>query len=162
MASWRAPILVLGIGNADRGDDAAGPETARQLEGCFDNDVEVSTHGGEATSLVEHIEESGAVIFIDACASGAPPGHIHRFDVAAAPLPAQVFSISTHGFGLPSALELARALGVLPQHAIVYAIEGASFEAGAPLSAAVAAATKEAARLIRGEIAALMHDQDTD
>ena len=59
---------------------------------------------------------------------------------AATPLPRGALGMSTHGFGLAEALELARALGQLPRRCIVYAIEGASFETGAPLSPEVAAA----------------------
>ena len=41
--------------------------------------------------------------------------------------------------------ELARVLGQLPQHCIVYAIEGADFRLGAPLSPPVAAAVRRVA-----------------
>ena len=54
-------------------------------------------------------------------------------------------------------MELARALAQLPPHCVVYAIEGASFETGAPLSQAVAAAVADVAARLRTEIA----DADT-
>ena len=62
--------------------------------------------------------------------------------------------MSSHGLGLHQAIELARALGQLPGRCVVYAIEGASFEAGAPLSPAVAAGAVEATERVRAEIAA--------
>jgi len=115
--------------------------------------IEVVEHGGEATALIAHMEGAQRLFLIDACASGAPPGTVHRFDVGSAAMPALAPGFSTHGFGPAVAVELARALGRLPSRSIVYAIEGASFEAGAPLSPAVAAAVREVVRRLCAEIA---------
>jgi hydrogenase maturation protease len=41
-------------------------------------------------------------------------------------------------------VELARALGSLPEHVVVVGVEGACFDIGAPLTAEVAAALPEA------------------
>jgi hydrogenase maturation protease len=70
---------------------------------------------------------------VDAISSGSEPGRLHRFDVTHAPLPAEIFSVSTHALGLPEAVELARELGRLPR-LVVYGIEGETFEAGEGLS----------------------------
>jgi hydrogenase maturation protease len=126
--------LVIGIGNPDRGDDAAGRRVARLLRRMLRNEVEVAEHDGEATALLARLDCAAAAYLIDACASGAPAGTVHRFDAAAAPLPQAAFGLSTHGFGLSEAVELARSLGQLPRRCVVYAIEGQSFELGAPLS----------------------------
>lgn len=77
---------------------------------------------------------------------------MHRFDAAASSLPFSAFSLSTHGLGLADALELSRALGALPPKCILYAIEGGRFEAGAPLSPAVAFATEDVARRLQTEL----------
>ncbi len=79
---------------------------------------------------------------------------MHRFDAGAGPLPEAKFNLSTHGLGLAEAVELARALGQLPPRTIVYAIEADAFDAGAPLSPAVAAAIDAASGRIRAEFAA--------
>jgi hydrogenase maturation protease len=110
-------------------------------------------HSGEATALIACMEGAEQVFLIDACMSGALPGTIHRFDVSSAAMPAAALGFSTHGFGPAEAVELARALGLLPRRSVVYAIEGASFEAGAPLSPPVAAAVPEVVRRLRAEIA---------
>ena len=68
------------------------------------------------------------------------PGTVHRFDAAAAPLPAAAVRSGTHAFGVADAVELARALGRLPARLDVYAIEGGSFAAGDGLTPAVARA----------------------
>jgi hydrogenase maturation protease len=112
----------------------------------------VIEHSGEATALLAEIDGAAAVFAVDACASGAPPGAVHRFDANAAPLPDLSFGLSTHGFGLAAAIELVRALGRLPPRCVVYAIEGASFEAGAPLSPAVGASVADVARRLSVEI----------
>ena len=116
-------------------------------------DIAVVELSGEATELLASLEGAAVATLVDAAASGAPPGTVRRFDVTAGPLPAASFTLSSHGLGLVEAVELARALGQLPPRCIVYAIEGASFETGAPLSAAVAAAVPELADRIAAELA---------
>jgi hydrogenase maturation protease len=148
----RARRLVVGLGNPDRGDDGAGRVVARRLLGRLPADVAVIEHDGEATGLLAQIEGADAVYLVDACASGLPAGGVRRLDASAAPLPEFLSDISTHGLGLAAAVELARALGVLPRRCVVYVIEGASFAAGAGLSPAVAAAVDEAAERLAGEI----------
>ena len=143
---------MLGIGNIERGDDAAGRETARLLRGALPSHVAVEEQEGEATALVARLEGVAAAYLVDASVSGAPPGTIRRFDAAASPLPQGEFGLSTHGFGLASAVELARALGQLPPRCIVYAVEGASFEPGAGLSPAVAGAVATLAARLAAEI----------
>lgn len=138
--------LIIGLGNPDRGDDAAGRAVARALKARVPNAMRVSEQDGEATALLARFGEADELILIDAAMSGAAPGTVARFEAHEAPLPAARFGMSTHGFGLAEAIELARALGQLPQRCIVYAIEGRSFAVGDPLSpeieAAVAATTK--------------------
>jgi hydrogenase maturation protease len=150
MASHR---MVIGIGNRDRGDDGAGCAVAEVLRGGLPASIEVAEHDGEAASLLARLEGAAAAFLVDACVSDAPPGTVRRFDVAAAPLPHNAFGLSSHGLGLATAVELARALGQLPRRCVVYAIEGQSFAAGAPLSPPVGEAVAAVARLLRAEIA---------
>lgn len=131
--------VVIGIGNLERGDDAAGRIALRELRGRLSPDVALIEESGEATELLAAMEGVGAAYLIDACVSGAAAGTIVRFDAATSPWPRALRSCSTHGFGLAEALELARALAMLPHRCIVYAIEGESFELGAPLSEQVRA-----------------------
>jgi hydrogenase maturation protease len=153
-------ILVLGVGNLDRGDDAAGRGVARALRGALPAHIEVDEATGEATDLLARLENAATAFLIDACASGAAAGAIRRFDVSQSPLPQGAFGVSTHGFGLNEAIELARALGQLPSRCVVYAIEGAGFETGAPLSSAAAAAVVEVARRLRAELVGAEDQQE--
>lgn len=151
----RCRRIVLGVGNMDRGDDGAGRAVARILQGSVPDDVEVAELDGEATALLARFEGVETVFLVDACRSGAPAGTVRRIDMAVTQAPQQLSGPSTHGFGVAEAIELGRALGQLPPRCIVYAIEGASFEIGAPLSPAVAVAAVEVAARLRTEIAAV-------
>ena len=153
MTEGPSHCLVIGIGNPDRGDDAAGRAVARWLRGVLPPQIGILEHDGEATSLLARLEGAEIVCLIDASASAAPAGTVRRFDVAAAPLPQGAFGVSTHGLGLAEAIELARALGQLPARCIVYAVEGASFGPGEPLTPPVAAAVPEVGRRVQAELA---------
>lgn len=145
-------LLVIGVGNADRGDDAVGLLVARRLSTLCSAAVRIVEHSGEPTSLLAYLGDAECAILVDACMSGGPPGTINRFDVAAAALPQVEFGCSTHGMGLAEAVELARVLGRFPRCCVVYAINGRSFEIGAALSPQVASAAEEAADLIWREL----------
>jgi hydrogenase maturation protease len=129
-----APVVVIGVGNALRADDAAGVMAVRRLRAR--EGVEIREQSGEATALLEALRGRGAALVVDA-AAGAEPGRLHRLDAAAGPLPQGLFGISSHGFGVAEGIELARALGTLPPVCVVYALEGGCFETGAPMSDAV-------------------------
>ena len=126
--------MVIGVGNPWRSDDAAGLEVARRLEALGEPAI---AHEGDGSGLLSHWDGVDAVVVVDAASSGAAPGTVHRFDAAAGPLPARLSSSSTHSLGVAEAVELARALGRLPQALVVYAIAGESFEAGEGLTPAV-------------------------
>jgi hydrogenase maturation protease len=144
--------IVVGIGNPQRGDDAAGRAAAQLLSRTLPADVSVEESDGEATSLLAALDGVAAAFLIDACVSGASAGTIHRFDLADGRLPPAVSRVSSHGLGLAEALELARALGQLPARCIVYAIEGRSFEIGAELSRPASEAVGAVVRRLRAEL----------
>jgi hydrogenase maturation protease len=135
-----ARVVVIGVGNSFRCDDAAGLEVARRLEPL--DGAQVHAREGDLAGLVDLWDDAASVIVIDAASSGAPPGTIHRFDAISDPLPTGLLS-STHAFGVAEAIELARALGRLPASFTVYAIEGTRFEVGQGLSPEVEAATSK-------------------
>ena len=126
--------MVIGVGNAWRGDDGAGLAVARRVRERGPAGVDVREIEGDASALVELWAGAEQVVVVDAAASGAPPGTVRRFDARAEALPVQLLRSSTHAFGVPDAIELARALGRLPSALDVYAIEGESFVAGDRLS----------------------------
>lgn len=151
--------LVIGIGNPDRGDDAVGLIVARHLALRCPAGVRIVEHSGESTGLLDCLGSADQAFVVDACMAGGPPGTINRFDVTANALPAIAFACSTHGMGLAHAIALARALGCLPPHCVVYAIEGRRYEIGAALSPEVAAAARKVADLIWNELQNILNDQ---
>lgn len=143
-------FIVIGVGNALRGDDAAGLHAARRLrERGLDNVREAS---GETASLMELWQGAEAVLLVDAAQSGAAAGSVSRFDVSEQALPAAFLHCSTHAFGVAEAVELARSLGTLPPRVIVFGIEGVGFDHGAPLSAEAERGVTEAAKRIEAEL----------
>ena len=145
-------VVVIGVGNPDRGDDGAGPAVARQVRAALtagglpqSRDIRVLECGGEASTLMEAWDGAPTVILIDAVRSGTPPGHVHRIDAHCQPIPDSGVRPSTHAFGVAEAMALGRALGRLPARLILYGIEGKAFDAGTGLSAEVAAAIPTAA-----------------
>jgi len=160
-AGAKAPsALIIGIGNASRGDDAAGLIAARLIRDALlslpdppdPGRVAVLEQDGEGTALVAAWKGAETVILIDAALSGAAPGSIHRFDALGQPLPAGFRACSTHAFGVAEAIELARALDRLPQRLIVYGIEGLSFSAGEVPSEAVEAAVRAVVERVLADV----------
>ena len=143
-----ASVIIIGIGNVERGDDGVGRVVARLVRERAPG-LRVIEHDGEAASLLEAMRGTERVWLIDAACSGAPAGTIHRIDCAdGVPLPA--CPVSSHGFGVAEAIGLGRALGTLPPQCVVYAIEGVNFAVGQAVSAAVShAADVVAAELTR-------------
>ncbi len=148
-----ADVLVIGVGNRYRGDDAVGPVTADCLRQDPPESVTIEDHSGEGAALIEAFERTAAVIAIDAVCSDAAPGTIHRFDVTREALPTAFFHYSTHAFGLAEAIETARALDRLPSRVVVYGIEGQAFELGGRMTAPVAEAARMVASRIRADLA---------
>lgn len=144
--------LVLGIGNAWQGDDAAGLVTARRMRGLAPAGVDVRELEGEPVSLVEAWGGAESVFIVDAVRSGAAPGTVHRLDATDEPLPATLSAASTHTLGVGEAIELARALGRLPARIVIYGIEAESIAAGADLTPAVARGVDEAVERLLEEL----------
>lgn len=131
--------LILGIGNALRGDDGLGPHVALRLAA---QGLNARVHPGDGTGILDAMAETGHLILIDATHSGASPGTRTTLDAAAAPIPADFFHYSTHRFGVAEAVETARALALLPARVTLHGIEGADFSAGDKLSAPAAEAAE--------------------
>ncbi len=134
--------LVIGIGNADRGDDAAGLAVARRVRAATARrDVTVAELIGDQLGLLDAWNGVKDVYVIDAVCSGGVPGTVYRFD-AAQLLDARFRHCGAHTFSLADVIELARALDRLPVRLAGYGIEGAAFEIGTGLSPAVEAAVE--------------------
>jgi hydrogenase maturation protease len=144
-------VRVIGIGNPLRGDDAIGLLVARRVRELVDPEVEVMELEGEPARLIDAWQGAGLAVVVDALKSDAPEGAVVRFDATADPLPPSVSASSTHALGLEEAIEIARVLDRLPEHLVVFGIQGTRFQAGSDLSPAVAAAIEPAAEAVLRE-----------
>ncbi len=135
-------VIVVGLGNALRGDDAAGLRVAELLA---ERGVDAVRHEGEPVELLETLASKPRVVLVDAVV-GERPGRVWRFDASAGELPLSFERrSSTHLVGLAETIELARALGRMPDRLEVIAIEGSRFALGSEPAAAVAAAAQAVA-----------------
>jgi hydrogenase maturation protease len=135
-----------------RGDDAFGCLVARELHGRLPDNYEVIEHDGEPASLIEWWSHVDSVYLVDAVSSGAVVGTIFDFDLAIRSLPEEFNLYSTHAFGVPQAVELARALHRLPISIRFIGVEGESFDAGITLSAGVEAAKSKVIAMLMDQI----------
>jgi hydrogenase maturation protease len=147
-------VLVVAIGNPDRGDDGFGPAVAQRLRGRVPSKVRILERSGDALAMIEDWDGIPSVIVVDAMAATANPGRVHRINLTDNRLPIGFAPRSSHGFGLAETIELARSLGRLPQCLIAYLVEGEQFETGTPMSLAVAEAIETVVERIVTEASA--------
>ena len=152
--------VVIGIGNEFRSDDAVGLMTVRKLRSEAPEGLGLIEHNGEGASLLETWKNCDLVFVVDAVSSGARSGSIHRFFANTERIPEDLFSSSSHAFGLAQAIEMSRVLGQLPQCLIVYGIEGKAFEAGQNLSPDVEAASVEVIKRILDDINLIKSEEE--
>jgi hydrogenase maturation protease len=150
-------IIIIGIGQSLRGDDAAGLETVRRWqklhpETAADPRIRVEQAGMPGLELIDLMANADCALLVDAVQSGAAPGKLQMVK------PEQVISFdgstgSAHGWGVAETLALAKELQYpLPSQLYILGIEAVSFEMGAPLSKAVADSLIQAAEMIEERI----------
>ena len=147
-------MLVIGLGNTDRGDDGVGPAVAERIGALQLQGVSVRTVTSHPLDLLDECGSADAVIWIDAAAVGEQPGRIQRLDPDADTL-SRSSSCSSHAFGLAETIALGRSLRRLPPRVVVYTVTGACFDTGAALSAPVSAAVVEVVARVRAELSEL-------
>jgi hydrogenase maturation protease len=152
-----ARVAVACIGNASRGDDGAGPAVARLLARASLDDVEIVEIGGDCVSLLDVFDRARAVVIVDAVASGAPIGTVHRVD-ASRPLPFTLAGPSSHALGVAETIELGRVLGRLPARVVIVGIEARAFEHGGKMSPEMDRAIRAAADVVKCELASLARE----
>lgn len=140
-------MLIIGCGNRDRGDDAAGVLAAERLRTLG---VPAVICSGESLELMAAWNDAPDVLVIDCVVTGARGGTVHVWD-AGLPLAFSKPDASTHGLGVGQAIELSRVLGCLPRRLRIYGIEGRDFEIGASVTPEVVRGIDEVVTRIRNE-----------
>jgi len=150
-ATARAPfkVLVAGVGNKLRADDAFGVEVAQRLMAMdLPEGVKVVETGIGGIALVQELQEGyDALVVVDAVDRGRPPGHVmlilldvphvddmewgERYD----------FLADVHLATPERTLIMSKALGVLPDNTLMVGCQPVDAETpGLPMSAEVTAA----------------------
>jgi hydrogenase maturation protease len=122
------PLLVIGIGNPSRGDDALGPLLVERLAALDLPGVELLT---DFQLQIEHaLDVAGRtdVVFVDASVDAAAP-----FEFLPV-VPQADATITTHELSPAAVLDTCRRLGGETPVARVLAIRGYAFDLGMPLS----------------------------
>jgi hydrogenase maturation protease len=154
----RTRIAVIGVGNEFRRDDGVGWAVIARLhrraaDRPLPPDTVLATCDGDPGRLIGLWEGTALAVVVDAAhAHPGTPGRVHRLELDAGVL-APASATSSHGLGLGEAVELARALDLLPERLVVYAVEGADGDFGTGLSPAVEAAVAPLAEAVEGELA---------
>jgi hydrogenase maturation protease len=139
---------VLAVGSP-HGDDRVGWEVVERLRRLAPGVDAVVLH--DPVSVVHHLDGCACLVVVDASHSGAPPGTVRRLAWPEAFLERED-GVSTHGFGVGSALALAETLGRLPPRVVLLGVEVQACEPGAEISAPVRAALPALCRKVRAEV----------
>ncbi|MGZ4125506.1 MAG: hydrogenase maturation protease [Actinomycetota bacterium] len=135
-------VRIVGCGNLDAGDDAAGLVAVDRVRSLVPPDVDVVT-APTALHVLDLLEGVDTVLLVDAMRTtggGREPGHVVRAESGPEGLPATLrSSLSSHGLGLAEAVGLAAALGPVPR-VVFLGVEVGDVRAGRGLSPAVDAA----------------------
>lgn len=136
----RASSLVVGVGNADRGDDGVGLEVVRALRPRLDRAVRLHESRGDLTELLDVWDGAGLTLVIDAVVTGARAGTVLRQEIGPSDPPPTIAAASTHAFSLAEAIGLAQVLDRRPERWVLYGIEAVDVAIGHAMSLEVAAA----------------------
>lgn len=139
---------VIAIGNPMRGDDGVGAVVAKRVRGM--PGVEHVIDDGDPFEVADLVQGGRRVLLLDATRGGGMPGAVTVWEPRPGSSRPQV-GASSHGFGADAAIELAAALGTLPDRVVVVGIEGERFE-GSELSPIVAAAVDGAVAAVEAVV----------
>jgi hydrogenase maturation protease len=134
-------IAILGAGNLLLGDDGVGVHAVRALEADPPEGVLVCEVGTRSLAVLDILEDSDAVVVVDAMQAGGTPGSIYRYEVRADE------PYGMHGGSSLHDLNIVGALRFLPEErrprVIVVGVEPSRLECTLELSDIVAAVLPE-------------------
>ncbi len=146
-------ILIAGVGNVLRGDDAFGIEVLRELQQSPEQTgVEFFESGIAGISLVQKLMDGfDALVIIDALDRNAAPGQVFVLEPDRSALSASpAEAIDLHQADPGGVLRLAGSLGILPERAWIVGCQAVGCDdLGAPLSEPVERAVPVAAERVR-------------
>lgn len=146
-------IIIVGIGNPYRGDDAAGWTVIDGLKETVGSTIKLVKQQGDVAELLDIFAHHKSVYLVDACRSNELTGAWQRIDVHQQPIPPENSQTSTHGFSVSQAIALAKNLDQLPNKLILYAITGDNYSISCILSPLVV-------KSIHSVIKAILNEED--
>jgi hydrogenase maturation protease len=141
--------VVLGLGNAMRRDDGVAHAVLEAVRARVP-EADVREVYGDPATLVAAWSDADLVVLVDALSGVGEPGDVLRFERTPAgwdSVPPAV-PLSSHGWGLADALDLADALARTPPRLVVVAVVAGDLSTGHGLSAPVAASVLPAAEAV--------------
>jgi hydrogenase maturation protease len=149
-------LLVLGIGQSLRGDDAAGLEAVRLWQAQHPDtaaQIKVEFYELPGLALLDLLEGMDAAIIVDAVHASASDGTV----ICLSPDELASFTTDTgsaHGWGVAEALHLGRSLypSLAKCRVTLIGIIGKDFDVGAGLSPEVSTAIEIVADMLEREI----------
>ena len=160
-------VLIAGVGNVLRGDDAFGVEVARRMEKMdLPEGVKVVETGIAGMALVQELQAGwDALVVVDAVDLGRPPGHVMLIepdviDVHALTLDERMDLLADMHLATPErVMMLSRALGILPSKLIMVGCQPLDPDTpGQPMSEPVTAAVDVAVREVLRHVDELLAD----
>jgi len=127
-ASYRAPILVLSLGQSGRGGEGFGPAVLSELEqrypyaGGF---VEFVAGGADGLELLHLFTGRQTIVVLDAISGGQAPGAVEVLEGSEVLRYANGDSAATHAGDAHELLSTAAFLGELPEHFYIVGLEPA-------------------------------------
>ena len=161
-------IAIIGCGNANRSDDAAGLEVVRALKSSANlssrDDIRLLDAGTDGMAVMFAARGCSALVVVDACKTGAAPGAL--FEVPGHELErTPSSSLNLHDFRWDNALFAGRKMygDDFPGDVMVYLIEAKSLDLGLGLSAEVGATVSTVVKTIERRLlraaALALHEQ---
>jgi hydrogenase maturation protease len=139
VGATNAPMLVVGYGNALRGDDAVGCRVAELLAGDTRlRGVRIEARHQLTPELAADIAASELVVLIDAAQGEASPGEV-RVEPVVGRGQSRAFG-GSHACDAPAIVDLAERVYGRAAAVVLVHVAGQCFEPGFDLSPAVAAA----------------------
>ena len=157
-------LLVIGVGQTLRGDDAVGVVAVQSWQAQFPQtanhpEVQVEISELPGLDLLELLSGAEYALIVDAVQSGKSPGEIHILDERGI----SAFDPGTgsaHGWGVAETIQLGRTLkrNDLPKEIKFIGIKAGQFETGASLSQEIIQNLPSIADEIENQVRKLLQD----
>lgn len=162
-SSGEIRLWIIGLGNRQRRDDGVGVRLVEAIEPDVAEGVACRIWGDSDALTIAHelIEISCPVLFVDGARMGLNVGEWRVFAEDSVLFRESSRALSTHGYGLDYALELARGLG-FQQPVRFFAVQPGELQIGEGLSAALSGRFDRLAQALSDTVATMYIESTHD